>query len=538
MAENRRLPAHKRRAYQPRIVLDPRAVKEFAERKLDDWRWLKEVPKEELQKAMREVVPNFRFATDPRTHQLACTFLGTKMPRFLFSLEMGTGKTKIILDLIRYRKHRGELRSALVCVPNLINLSSWEDQLRLHAPDLSYQILEGSKAERMDLLEESCDVRIINYGGLPVYMAGARRRTKKGTEKRVMVVEDAQDFSDRFNFLALDECHVGLSTVRSLQYRLTQVLSWRADYCYGTTGTPMGGDPEKLWPQLHVIDQGETLGTSLAMFHAAYFHEKEDYWAGIKHTFNNRLRPKLHLTLQHRSLRYSDKEFTDLPTLTPSVKVMVEMSRAQLKHNAALLTQARELREAGENPGNVFIRQRQTTAGFIAVRGEDVQKLEVAFSPNPKADALEQLLTQMDEGEKVTIYHSYIYSGHIIQERLKALGIRYAGVGHGFADPTLQRKRFLMDPKCRVFVLNCQAGATGLDGLQQVCRYGIFYESPVSPSLRKQAVKRLHRDGQKRPVHFYDLVARGIQVDNRVLSSIEAGIDLFAAIVEGKEKVL
>jgi SNF2 family DNA or RNA helicase len=497
---------------------------------------MKEAPRSEL---LRLLPKGFEFATKPRTHQLACTVLGMKIPRFLFSLEMGAGKSKIILDLIRLRKHEGNLCGALIAVPFLINLESWQNQLAEHAPDLTYTVLEGDKKERQALLEaEPTDVYLINYAGLPVYMAGAKRKTKKGASHRILVLDDAEEFSNRFDFVALDECHIGLSSVKALQYQLTKMLSWRAEQCYGTTGTPMGRDPEKFWPQMHVIDQGETLGHSLAMFHAAYFKEKPNHWAysGFDYVFDNKKKLHLHQTLQHRSLRYTDLEFSDMPAVT-YVHIPVHMTATQVRRNEEIVKLAQEAVLLGEPPTAPFIRQRQTAAGFIAVKGQDDTRIEVAFNPNPKIDALEQFIGELDEEEKLVIFHSFIHSGVLISALLDKLKIKHCGVGHGYKEPGLQLRRFITDPTVRVFVANTGAGGTGVDGLQKVCRYVLFYESPTGPTQRKQAEKRVHRDGQKKRVHIYDLVARGIHIDQRVLDNIAEGRDLFEAVVNGLEIV-
>jgi len=483
-------------------------------------------------RSIREITP---IGSAPCT----CIAVAAEDGLFLTRDVVVTHNSKIILDLIRLRKHQKELSSALIAVPYLINLESWQNQLTTHAPDLSFTVLEGSKGKRQELLEEApTDVYLINYAGLPVYMAQATRKTKKGNTKRAMVYEDAEAFSERFSFLALDECHIGLSSVKSLQYQLTRMLSWRAECCYGTTGTPMGRDPEKFWPQMHVIDMGETLGSSLAMFHAAFFKEKENRWAysGFEYVFDNRKKLHLHQTLRHRSLRYTDVEISDMPAVT-YVRLPAHMTAAQVKRNEEIIKQAREAALAGEPPTAPFIRQRQTAAGFIAVKGEDDVRLEVAFHPNPKINVLEQFLGELDEKEKLVIFHSFIYSGELIRELLNKLKITHSGVGHGYKEPALQLRRFIADPAVRVFVANCGAGGTGVDGLQKVCRYALFYESPVGPSQRKQAEKRLHREGQRGTVHIYDIVAQGTRIDQRVLDSIAEGKDLFESIVNGKERI-
>lgn len=531
---NRRSPP--RKAKRRRIVFAPSAVEEFYNRELDDWRWIKEVPREELLKC---IDPGFKFKTKPDLHQLACFILGIKLRRFLYFVDMGGGKSMLLLELIRYVKWLGNLRSALICVPNLINFASWEAQLEKHAPDLTYKILDGSKEDRYTSLDEGVpDVCLINYAGLGVYMADARKQLKGGKQKKVMVLEDARAFSALFNFVALDEVHNGLSTVKSLQYLLCRQLSWSADYCFGATGTPMGKEPLKLWPQFHVIDQGETLGASIPMFQAAYYNEIESRWAwsGVEYVFDKRKRLRLNRAIQHRSIRYQDKEFSKIGEVPKPIHIPVQMSAAQIKRNEELMVQAAQAREAGEQAPATFIRRRQTAAGFIAVKGEDGTRLEVEFNPNPKAQALEQFLLDLNPEEKLVVFHHYVYTGIIIANVLKRMKVDFAGVGHGYKDPSLQLRRFLANPSCRVFVANCQAGGTGVDGLQHVAHYGLFFESPTSPTQRRQAEKRLHRQGQKHPVHIFDFVARGIDIDKRALASIEEGRDLYEAVVNGKEK--
>lgn len=515
------------------ISIDPRVVKAFLERKtLDDWRWLKEVPREELFKCIPEW---FRFYTPPRLIQLVGTVIGISQPRFLFYYDMGGGKSKLLIDLIRYRKFEKTLRCALIGVPNVINLASWERQFEKHAPDLTYRILHGDKKSRYAMLDEALpDVCLINYGGLPVYMADARKKTKKGGTKRAMVVEDVQDFARLFNFLALDEIHqCGIDG--TMRFDLLSALSSYADFAYGTTGTPMGFDPAAMWPQFNIIDRGDTLGGSLAMYRAAFCNAKEDYFAGWKYTFDARKQARFQRTIQHRSLRYIDSEFSDLPPVNRD-RIMVDLSPAQHRRYEELRVAQIEAREREEREV-IYNRARQTVAGFMSVAGDDSVKIQVGFEPNPKLQALQEWLRDLPTDEKVVVFHHYIYTGTLIRAMLDAEKIKYAGVGSGFKDAALQLRTFLTDKKCRVWLANAKAGGTGTDGLQEVARFGMFYETPDSPVVRKQCEKRLDRDGQERRVYIYDLVARGVNVDMRILKNVQLGIDFARKICDGRDSL-
>lgn len=58
----------------------------------------------------------------------------------------------------------------------------------------------------------------------------------------------------------------------------------------------------------------------------------------------------------------------------------------------------------------------------------------------------------------------------------------------------------------RVLVMSLRAGA-GLDGLQKACSTVVFGELDWSPGVHTQAIGRIHRDGQARPVVAYYLVS-------------------------------
>jgi hypothetical protein len=54
--------------------------------------------------------------------------------------------------------------------------------------------------------------------------------------------------------------------------------------------------------------------------------------------------------------------------------------------------------------------------------------------------------------------------------------------------------------------MSLRAGS-GLDGLQQVCKVGVFGELDWSPGIHDQCEGRYHRDGQTEPSVSYFLVS-------------------------------
>jgi SNF2 family DNA or RNA helicase len=121
----------------------------------------------------------------------------------------------------------------------------------------------------------------------------------------------------------------------------------------------------------------------------------------------------------------------------------------------------------------------------------------------------------------------------MITELLESLGIQFEWIWGGCKDPINAVARFIGTPDKRVLVMNSEVGGTGTDGLQDVARYLVFYESPTSPITRKQVIKRVHRSGQKHRTFIYDLIIKD-SIDIRVLDFIAEGHDLHAALIDGK----
>ncbi|MNL15146.1 hypothetical protein D3C87_1361170 [compost metagenome] len=176
---------------------------------------------------------------------------------------------------------------------------------------------------------------------------------------------------------------------------------------------------------------------------------------------------------------------------------------------------------------------RQIVSGYLAWK-DDTGNHVLRFKHNPKLDALESIVDEMGDSKCVVCY-DYTETGRMISERLTAAGIDHVWYWGGTKDQSATRRRFLDDPACRIMVMNSEAGGTGNDGLQNVARYMVFYETPTPPITRKQTVKRIHRSGQKRRSYVIDLVAER-SLDGGILDDLAASIDTYDRVVNGRGK--
>ena len=519
-------------------MISKESLREFMSRSLDSATWMKKLPEDVINKELRsfKVRPKFK-GHPPWLHQKVCFLLGCSYPEYLFLLDMGLGKTRVLLDLITQRQREGRFKRAIITVPRLVNLGSWEEAI-LEYSDLEPNIVSGSIEEKWELLAHpKGDITVIDYPGLQHALAGRRTGNKMSEKaqragKRFEYAKDPQKIqqvASQYSFFGMDESHKSKNK-DALRFKLLKALTASMPDRYATTGTLFGRNPEDIWAQFYLIDHGETFGDTLGMFRAAFFSEKDHHWKGKEFTFNKGMTRELYRFLHNRSIRYSEDECLDLPqrrNITIPIHFTVEQREHYMRAVEGLINAKGQLKELDSN----YLRMRQICAGFLEWR-EDDEKCRVVFRDNPKLDALERLVEESGDS-KLVVSHEYTQSGQMITDRLTAMGVGFEWLYGKSKDPMNSVRRFLYDPKKRVFVMNSESGGTGTDGLQKQARYLVFYESPASPITRQQVLKRVHRPGQEREPVIYDLVMEG-SIDERILSFVKEGQDLHSAVVDGR----
>lgn len=535
LARGRRPPRH--RWTGP--IISPTVVRAFLNRELDDYSFLKQATEHELFQQilpLSELFPatssGFSFHTKPRLHQLASFYAGICMPQFLFLLDPGAGKTKIILDTFYWRMLNRQEGPFVVIVPAAANTDGWMEQVEIHRPELKAVQLLGSQDQRIKLLGKEADVYLIHYDGLMSFMT----KLVKG-KGREIDHKAAPEFADFFAGFAADEIHQ-VGNKASLTFRMLNALSNHHEIRYGATGTPFGRNPEKLWAQFYIVDHGETLGPTLGLYRSAFFIAKERYWGGYDYKFDIRREGDLHKLLQHRSIRYEDKEFADTPDIMPQTH-KVSFGMDARKYYEQVLDQLKQSRGNLQEQRNSFLRMRQVCSGFLSVRGEDEEKILVSFYNNPKLEALETRVLGLPEGEKYIVYHEFVRSGDMICEMLDRHKIRWARVGKKH-DAVASMRRFKRDENTQVLIWNYMSGGGAGLNMHDVCRRIGYYESPVDPIVRTQTGKRIVgglRTVAGKRVYVDDfIVANSVEV--RILEWLAEGRDLFQAIIEGHSRSL
>lgn len=530
------------------MVISKYAIEAYLDRPMEDFRWMKAKTHAELDGVLSDLSPRPYFDNGPLDlHQKAGFLLGMSHRSFYLQYDMGLGKTRIALELFKYRFEAGEADVGIVFAPTDTIISSWREEINKWMPDLPYLNLVGlNTAEKREAFNSfKRGLVLVTYPGFLWMMTELKPKLNKAGKK---TGKQELDYVDRFinqvgrkvRFMILDEA-TQISNQKTTIFVIMRRLAKMIDYRLLLAGRPFGRDPIDLWSQYYIVDRGETMGPTLELFRAAFYDEKDKFgndprknngFRRSKFSFAKEytLKPsmvdELSRFLNNRALYYEASEAIDLPPEVERAKT-APLPEAQVRYYEALL---KRVRSEGVQE-NTFLRMRQLSAGYINIKEEDGSKEEIRFPENPKLDLLLDCLDEIPPGKQAIIYTEFTQSGRIIHEALTKLGIPHGWVHGGTTNYDEIKHTFDTTPGYHILA-NWKKLGVGVNA--QAASYVIFFESPTDPEKREQCKRRARRRGSielHSRIFMYDLIITGSK-DQAILDSIEKGDDLYRAVMK------
>lgn len=521
-------------------LINPKIITEFLGRKLDNHDWMKKLGPIELRIELYKEFKQLPDFDKLWQHQQVCFMLCTALKRFMLHVDMGGGKSLVVLFSILYRKLMlGHKPKAIIFVPFITAVDTWIEECKKHTPQLKLVPLVGTTIENERLLEEGDgEIFVICYASAVAMLAEDDPRPKRG-KKRKQTIDPARTrrvFAGFDTFVA-DEIHKA-SNLQTLTYRMCRAISKECEYGIGLSGTPFGKDVEDIWAQFYLIDFGDTLGPTKGLFQEAMFKKQINYITKFpEYVFDKSKMPILNNMIKHNSIHYDASEMHDLP-VKREIKVKIKLPTAMegyvSRAAADLIEAVRGGKSAYGKAEASYMQLRQLASGFMTVDGQNSSKVKVSFDNNPKLDLLEEKIDGMPPTGKMVVFHHFIYTNELISARLTKLKIGHARIWSGQRDVIGQLKKFREDKKCRVLVLNDMSGSSSLN--LQHANFMFWFEQPDSPITRQQGVKRIYRAGQTKPCFIIDPFMEGT-VDERIFYSNQQGKKLLDALLKGTEKL-
>lgn len=447
----------------------------------------------------------FEFKTKPWAHQLkALEYMYPRDTAALYT-KPGSGKTKIMIDLVI---NRGFKRVLVVAPKKPCDV--WPPQIQLHSNltldnIVPLQHLSGKdKAEQIRLsMQASKDKTIIfvcNYDS---------------------VWRDPIDKMWFYKKLGLDcvicdESH-RIKSPSSKCSRFLGKLGKIIPHRYLLTGTPLAENPTDVYAQYRFLDP-TIYGTNYRAFCDRYQNIDANLSARVGFPILDKKSPYKNLDeLKEKmfSCAFYMKSTVKLPKTTRMV-IKVPMDELSEQTYRELSKEGAVEFEEGfmtvNNALAMIIRKQQVTSGYLPIEHED-GTLELKRISTYRRTFLYRFLQGLPESEPVVIFAKFQKDLYSIRKVAERLGCGYSEVS-GREDSLKDWKA----NKTRILGVQYTAGSESIDLTRaHLC---IFYTLDHSLGKYEQARKRVHRPGQESPCIYYHFVATmssGRTVDQDIL---------------------
>ena len=468
---------------------------------------------------------DYKFKTEPYEHQLTALGASHKKENFALFMEMGTGKSKVLIDNIAMLYDRGKINAALIVAPKGV-YHNWERQeLPIHMPEhVLYQTITWSPAQTKKQQAELKKLFIHNEDLVIFLMNIEAFSTKKGMKiaEKFLLSHSA--------LMAIDESTTIKSPTAS---RTKSVLKLRvlAKYRRILTGAPVTKSPLDLYTQCFFLDPDFLDFSSYYAFKNRYaiMVDRNVGTHSFKHVMGYRRLDELNEKLNNFSYRVLKEDCLDLPekvymkriiTLTDEQKKMYsEMKKFALAELEGKKTTATSALAQ-------LVRLHQIICGHLTTDDGEVRTL--------KNNRMKELLDILEETDgKVIIWAVY---RHDIKEITNVLSGRYGknSVESFFGDTLDRDRQDIIDrfqdreSDLRFFVGNPKTGGYGLT--LTASHTVIYYSNSYDLEIRLQSEDRAHRISQDKKVTYIDLITEGT-VDELIVKNLRSKINLATKIL-------
>ena len=468
---------------------------------------------------------DYKFKTKPYAHQLSALEKSWDKKEFAYFMEMGTGKSKVLVDNIAMLYNKGAIDAALIIAPKGVYRNWYSQEIPNHlASHIDNKTIlwtaTTSKAKDKEyqlLFKSDLDLHIL-------IMNVEAFSTKKG-------LEFATKFLNCHNSLIAVDESTTIKTPTAKRTKAILALGRLAKYRRILTGSPVTKSPLDLYTQCGFLD-GYLLGFD------SYYAFRNRYATMLDRNFGGRRvqivggykrLDELSEKLKPFSDRVLKEDCLDLPEKT-YVERQVELTEEQKTlystMKSAALASLKGKMATAPHILTQMMRLHQITCGHL--KNDDDSITEI------KNNRINSLLELLDEIEgKAIIWANYVYD---INQIVNAVAKKYGDnsiVQYYGAVPAEQRQKNIekfQDPNSpvRFFVGNPQTGGYGIT--LTAANNVIYYSNGYDLEKRLQSEDRAHRIGQKKAVTYVDLITPKT-VDEKIRKALRKKINIATQIM-------
>jgi len=468
---------------------------------------------------------NYKFKTKPYAHQLKTLEMSWDKEEYAYFMEMGTGKSKVLVDNIGILYDKGKINAALIIAPKGVYRNWYSGEIPTHlASHIQCKTVlwtastsKTKDKEYQSLFENDYDLHIL-------VMNVEAFSTKKG-------VEFAGKFLNCHNaLLAVDES-TSIKTPTAKRTKAITDLALQSKYRRILTGSPVTKSPLDLYSQCKFLNEHLLGFGSYYSFRQRYAHMVSRNFGGrqVQIVASYRRLNELSDSLKRFSYRVLKEDCLDLPDKIYTKRI-VELTDEQLKLYKTMKQMAlAHLNGKTLTAPNVLtqlMRLHQITCGHLKSDDGTIQIV--------KNNRLNELMNVLEEVEgKAIIWANYVYDIEtIVKEIQKKYGQDSVVQYYGAINSEERQKGIekFQDPNSpvRFFIGNPQTGGYGIT--LTAANTVIYYSNGYDLEKRLQSEDRAHRIGQKKSVTYIDLIAEKT-VDEKIVKALRKKIDIASEIL-------
>ena len=469
---------------------------------------------------------NYKFKTKPYAHQLIALEKSWDKTEYGYFMEMGTGKSKVLVDNMAMLYDKGKINGALIIAPKGVYNNWFTQEIPTHLashiqPTMVLWTASTSKTkdkEYQSLFETGHDLHIL-------IMNVEALSTKKGL-----------DFAAKFlrshtTMLAVDES----TTIKNPTAKRTKSilqLGKQAEYRRILTGSPVTKSPLDLFTQCNFLNEFLLGFDSFYAFRNRYAHMIERNFGGrrVQLVGSYKRLDELADNIKSFSYRVLKEDCLDLPDkiyTKREIELTDEQSKAYATMKSAALASLKGKMATAPHVLTQMMRLHQITCGHL--------KNDDGTTTTIKNNRMKELLSLLEEVEgKVIIWANYIYDiENIVKNISEEYGadsiVQYYGAISSqdradaiekFQDPNSNARFFVGNPQTAGYGITLTAASNV-----------IYYSNGYDLEKRLQSEDRAHRIGQTKSVTYIDLIAPKT-VEEKIVKALRSKMDIANTIMD------
>ena len=470
---------------------------------------------------------NYKFKTKPYGHQLDALETSWNKENFAYFMEMGTGKSKVLLDNAAVLYDKGLINGLLLIAPKGVYKNWYDSEIPTHLPDhIETNIVlwkTSDKSKKQQLLLNTL--------------------FKSGNHLNILIMNvesfssgNGAEFAYKFlsahpkSMVAIDES----TTIKTPTSNRTKNILKLSDHCKYRrilTGSPVTKSPLDLYSQCQFLDPW-------LLDHQSYYTFRARYSICKKIQVNGR---QVEIVVGYRNLgELSDKikpfskrilkdDCLDLPEKS-YVKHYVELTKEQKKVYEQMKKEAIAFldgkMQSSATVMTQLMRLHQITCGHFTADDGTIKDL-----PCSRLGELMSILENV-EGKTIIWSHYTHDVRRIIKEIKRVYGDDSVVDYYGATDTDARSaniKKFQTDDKCRFFVGTTHTGGYGIT--LTAGSNMIYFSNGYDLEKRQQSEARIDRIGQTKKMTYIDIMTEDT-IDERIVKALRNKVNIANTIMD------